>query len=322
MRLNSKEMNMIRAAELYYEQRLSQSEIAKALDCSRSTVSRLLAEAIESGIVRIYIKRPVEKFPSLAEKIKHQFDLKEAIVVSGGMSNDQAFYNVGFAAAEFLSQILHDNVVIGISFGVTLSYLVQELSEYNFDYDGIEVIQLMGGLGFGDPAIDGPELAQKMARALGGTYRYLQAPAVVDSPEIAQHLMNEKNIRETIQKAHHAEITISSVGSLMDNLSSLERSGYVRKEERAVFHSKGAIGHSLSRMIDENGIPIQDSFNDRIVGAPIDVIKNAKWSIGIGSNPLKAQVFLAAVKDRQFNVLVIDDGTAREMLRMRSGNLD
>ncbi|HOJ00333.1 MAG TPA: sugar-binding domain-containing protein [Anaerolineaceae bacterium] len=319
MRLNSKEMNMIRAAELYYEQRLGQSEIAKILNCSRSTVSRLLAEAVESGIVRIYIKRPVEKFPSLAEKVKHHFKLKDAIVVSGGTSNDQAFYNVGFAAAEFLSQILHDHVVIGISFGVTLSYMVQELFEYTFEYDGIEVIQLMGGLGFGDPAIDGPELAQKMAQALGGTYRYLQAPAVVDSPEIAQHLLNEKTIRETIQKAFQAEITISSVGSLMDNLSSLERSGYIRKEERATFQAKGAIGHSLSRMIDENGIPIHDPFNARIVGAPLDVIKNAKWSIGIGSNPLKTQAFLAAVKDRQFNVLVIDDGTAREMLRLQAG---
>ncbi|RJQ43982.1 MAG: winged helix-turn-helix transcriptional regulator [Anaerolineaceae bacterium] len=322
MRLSSKETNMIRAAEMYYEQRLSQFEIAKALNCSRSTVSRLLAEAIESGIVRIYIKRPVEKFPSLAEKVKHAFDLKEAIVVSGGMSNEQSFNNVGFAAAEFLSQILHDNVIIGISFGVTLSYLVRELSEYNFDYEGIEVIQLMGGLGFGDPAIDGPELAQKMARCLGGSYRYLQAPAVVETAEIAQHLMNEKHIRETIQKAEEAEIVISSVGSLTDNLSSLERSGYFRKEDRVVFQSKGAIGHSLSRMIDENGVPIDDPFNQRLIGAPLSVLRNAKWSIGIGANPLKAHVFLASLKAHQFNVLVLDDGTAREMLRMKSDSVD
>jgi len=309
---------MVRAAELYYEQRMDQSEIAKVLNCSRSTVSRLLADAIETGIVQIYIKRPVEKYPSLAEKMKHLFGLKEAIVVSGGRSNEQAFYNVGFAGAEFLSQILHDNVVIGISFGVTLSYLVRELAEYNFKYKGIEVIQLMGGLGSGDPAIDGPELAQKMARALGGTYRYLQAPAVVDSPEIAQQLMNQKNIHETLKKAEESEIVISSVGSLMDNLSSLERAGYYRKEERIKFQSKGAIGHSLSRMIDENGMPIDDPFNQRLIGAPLSVLKKAKWSIGIGANPLKAHVFLACVKAKQFNVLIIDDGTAREMLRMQA----
>ena len=322
MRLSLKETNMIRAAEMYYEQRLSQSEIAKALNCSRSTVSRLLAEAIESGIVRIYIKRPVEKFPALSEKIKKYFDLKEVIVVAGGMSNEQAFYNVGFAAAEFLSKILHDHIVIGISFGVTLSYLVQELAEYNFDYEGIEVIQLMGGLGFGDPAIDGPELAQKMARCFGGSYRYLQAPAVVETPEIAKHLMNEKYIRETIKKASEAEIIISSVGSLMDNLSSLERSGYIQKEDRAGFQSKGAIGHSLARMIDENGEPVDEVFNQRIIGAPLDVMRKAKWSIGIGANPLKANVFLAAIKNHQYNVLIIDDGTAREMLRLSQSIVD
>lgn len=316
--MNSKETNMIRAAELYYEQRLGQSEIAKALNCSRSTVSRLLAEAIESGIVRIYIKRPVEKFPALSEKIKHAFNLKNAIVVSGGMSNEQAFYNVGFASAEFLTQILHDNAVVGISFGVTLSHMVRELSEYDFNYEDIEVIQLMGGLGFSDPAIDGPELAQKLAKVLGGTYRYLQAPAVVETPEIAKNLMNEKTIRETLQRANDAEIVISSVGSLMDNLSSLERAGYFKKEDRAAFQAKGAVGHSLSRMVDEDGNPIDDSFNQRIIGAPLSVLRNAKWAIGIGANPLKAHVFLACLKARQFNVLIVDDGTAREILRMHS----
>lgn len=314
--MRTKQSNMIYAAEMYYEQRLSQSEIAKSLGCSRSTVSRLLADAIEDGIVRIYIKRPVEKFPALSEKIKHTYDLKEAIVVSGGISNEQAFTNVGFAAAEFLSRILHDEIVIGISWGVTLSYLVRELTEYNFKFKNIEVIQLMGGLGIGDPAIDGPELARKMAKSLGGRYRYLQAPAVVESAEIASHLMNEKHLRDTIDKASQAKVTISSVGSLLDNLSSMERAGYINKEDRISFQVKGAIGHSLARMIDETGKPIEDTFNERIIGAPIDVMRSAKWAIGIGANPLKAPVFVAAIKDHHYNVLVIDDGTAREMLRL------
>lgn len=314
--MRTKQSNMIRAAEMYYEQQLSQSVIAKELNCSRSTVSRLLAEALEIGIVRIYIKRPVDKYPSLSTKIKQKFNLKEVVVVSGGTSNQQSFYNVGFATAEFVSKILHDNMTIGISFGITLSHVVDELFEYEFNYSGIEVIQLMGGLGFGDPAIDGPELAQKMAKCFGGTYRYLHAPAVVKTPEMAQYLMNEKNVGETLQLAASSEITISSVGSLVDNLSSLERSGYITKEDRIYFQTKGAIGHSLARMIDENGKPIEDTFNQRIIGANLDVLHNAKWSIGIGANPLKAHVFIAAIKDQQFNVLVIDDGTAREMLRL------
>lgn len=319
MRLNSKESLMIRAAELYYEKRYSQSEIARLLDCSRSTVSRLITEAVESGIVQINIRRPVEKNQSLSDAIKATFKMKEVIVVSGGNSSEQAFRNVAYAAVEFISHILHDNMIIGISWGLTLSYIVQELAEHSFEYKGIEVIQLMGGLGVGDPAIDGPELAQKMANSLGGSYRYIQAPAVLKTPELARNIMEEKYILETLKRAEQADMIISSVGSMMDNLSSMERSGYISKEDRAGYQAEGAIGHSLARLINEEGQEIDNVFNRRIVGVPLDLLRNVSWSLGVGANPLKANVFLAAIKGHHFNVLVIDDGTAREILRLMDG---
>lgn len=319
MHLNSKESLMIRAAELYYEKNYSQSEIARLLKCSRSTVSRLITEALENGIVQINIRRPVEKIQTLADEIKKTFNLKEVIVVSGGSSSDQAFYNVGFATTELLTHILHDNMVIGISWGLTLSYVVKELAKHTFNLIGIDVIQLMGGLGFSDPAVDGPELAQKMASALGGTYRYIQAPAVLKTPELAANIMEEKYIQETLKRAEQADVIISSVGSLMDNLSSMERSGYINKEDRAEYQAHGAIGHSLARLIDENGNLVNHVFNKRIVGVDLDLLRKVKWSIGIGANPMKANVFLAAIKGKHFNVLVIDDGTAREVLRLMDG---
>ncbi len=319
MNKNSRSEKIVQAAELFYEQRVSQIEIAKFLECSRSTVSRLLAEAVETGIVKIIIKRPVEKIPSLAERIKNHFGLREVIVVNAGLNKEQAYHNVGYATAEFLSKIIHPRIIIGISWGVTLSYVVKELDEFSFDAKGIEVVQLMGGLGSRDPAIDGPELARKMAECLGGTYRYIQAPAVLDTPEIAQHLMKEVNIQEVMNRAKQSEIVITSVGSLKDNLSSIERSGFIKKEEMAYYRSKGAIGHSMARLIDENGVQIDHPYNHRVVGVPFDVLQNAKWSIGIAASPLKANVILAAIKGKLYNALVIDDGTAKELIRITSG---
>jgi len=316
VKLNTRESNLIRTAELYYEHQLSQTEIAKKLRCSRSTVSRMLAEALESGIVHITIRRPVEKFQGIADQIKGVFGLKEVIVVEGGMSNNQALKNVGYAGAEYLSRILKPDTVIGISFGVTLHNLVDRLDEFDFDQQNIEIVQLMGGLGSDNPAIDGPELARRMAVCLDASYRYIQAPAVIETPNLANQLMQEKYIAETIAYAEKASITISSVGSLADNLSSMERSGYLAKENRSEYQANGAIGHSLGRLIDDDGKMIDHPYNDSVVGVSLDVIKTAKYSIGIGANPMKAPVFIAAIKGGHFNVLIIDDGTAREILRL------
>jgi deoxyribonucleoside regulator len=317
-RLNKKfnSEKIVQAAELFYEQRINQIEIARILGCSRSTVSRLLSDAIEQGIVKISIKRPVDKNPVLAEPIRKHFGLKEVIVVSAGITKEQAYENVGYATAELLSRILHPGIILGISWGVTLSYVVKKLDEFSFNAHGVEVVQLMGGLGSRDPAIDGPELARKMAECLGGTYRTIQAPALLDTTDAAQHILKEPRIKEVMDLADQAEIVLTSVGSLKENLSSIERSGFIKKEEMEKYLNKGAIGHSLARLIDKDGNQIDHPYNQRVIAVPFDVLKKAKWSIGIAANPLKAQVILAALRNKLFNVLIVDEGTAKEVLKL------
>src|SRR4051812_18459216 len=62
------------AARLYFEEDLSQADIAERLAVSRSTVSRLLTEARESGIVRIEIRPPL-----------HEAGLGDALAASLGL---------------------------------------------------------------------------------------------------------------------------------------------------------------------------------------------------------------------------------------------
>ena len=86
-----KQAQMVRVAELYYERNLSQQQIAKILGCSHSTVSRLLAEAHDNGIVEIKIHRAVEKNSVLAAQLCEQFRLRDAIVV---LDSDSAELNL------------------------------------------------------------------------------------------------------------------------------------------------------------------------------------------------------------------------------------
>lgn len=313
---NQRNARIVQAAELFYEQRVNQIEIANIIGCSRSTVSRLLEEAIDSGIVKFTIKRPVEKNTALAEKIKNHFGLKEVTVVFADSSKNQAYENVGYAAAEMLSRILHPGTIIGISWGVTLFFTVKKLDEFSFNAHGVEVVQLMGGLGSRDPAIDGPELARKMAECLGGTYRTIQAPAVLDTVEAALHMLKEPRIKEVFDIANRAEIVLTSVGSLKENLSSIERSGFIKKDEMENYLKQGAIGHSLARLINQDGNPVENTYNQRVIAVSFDVLKKAKWSIGIAASPLKANVILAALRNRLFNALIIDEGTANAVLKL------
>ena len=52
---------MAEVASLYFEQGMSQQEIAAKLYFSRSKVSRLLTKAVEENIVKITINYPLER---------------------------------------------------------------------------------------------------------------------------------------------------------------------------------------------------------------------------------------------------------------------
>ena len=316
MNNNQKTTKIIRAAELFYEQRKSQVQIAKILECSTATISRLLSEAVDSGIVQVVIRRPIEKNPTLADELNTHLHLSEVIVVNNGTSQEQAYQNVGYATAEYLSNIIFPHAVIGISWGVTLSYVVRNLSEFTYNAKGVEVIQLMGGLGSSDPNIDGPELAQKMAGKLGGKYSYIQAPVVLETPTLTRQIMNEVNIKKVLDRASKSDIVISSVSSLIDDYSSIVRAGFIQKNELSVYANTGAVGHLFARLIDENGREIDHIFNQRVVAVSLDAIKNARWKIGIVANTIKARAVIAAARGNLYNTLIIDENSAREIIRI------
>ena len=57
---------LVRISELYYQQNLSQQDISKITGISRPTISRLLDEAKETGVVEIIVHSPINKNPQLS----------------------------------------------------------------------------------------------------------------------------------------------------------------------------------------------------------------------------------------------------------------
>ncbi|MGD8401563.1 MAG: sugar-binding domain-containing protein [Bacillota bacterium] len=108
-------------ANLYYKEKLSQMEIAQRFGLSRPQVSRLLAQAVEKGIVHIIIDEFDDNAYELEEKLKVRFGLKEAVIVyQKGLTDDAIRKNIGDAAAKFLQNSITDSDYIGVTSGQTL----------------------------------------------------------------------------------------------------------------------------------------------------------------------------------------------------------
>ncbi|MVB10703.1 Deoxyribonucleoside regulator [Caprobacter fermentans] len=309
---------LVRAAELYYEQKLNQIDIAKILNTSRPTVSRLLEEAKDAGIVEIIVHSPVRKNAKLSFDLRNTFGLREAIVVNGSYEYHKALRRCCEAASHFFNTIMENNKVIGISWGAAPQYLCDLIERK--DYYNVHVVQMVGCLGTGNPNIDGIELALRISKRLGGTYSNIYAPIYVGSKTVHSYLIKEPQIEATLNQANHVDIILTGIGSF-DSGTTLQQSGYFTDQDRMNIIGKGAVGHLLARPYDRNGSPIDMEPEGRYtIGAPLDAMHAAEWSVGISAAAFKAEAVLGAIRGKYINVLVADEALAVRMLELARGN--
>lgn len=303
---------LVRVAELYYEQELNQSEVGKILQLSRPTVSRLLEEAKETGVVEIIVHSPIRKNPALSRELRNTFHLREAIVVQGNYPYEKSLRRCCEAASQFFNTIMDNNTIVGIGWGTVPQILSEILDEK--DYYNVNVVQMVGCLGTGNPDVDGIELALRISKRLGGTYSNIYAPIYVGNETVHKYLTSEPQIEATLRRAEHVDIVLTGVGSFNPE-TTLQRAGYWNDADRERFIRQGAVGHVMAQPYDQDGneVPMEGKF---VIGAPLSALRNAEWSIGVAASAFRADSVLGAIRGGYINTLVVDRELAEEVLRL------
>jgi deoxyribonucleoside regulator len=306
---------LVEIAKLYYEEDLSQQEIAGRYGISRSTVSNLLKLCRDQGVVEIRINDSSSETVRMERELCARFSLTAAIVVPSNPDPEQAKVHVGRAAASLVEPRLVDGARIGISWGTTLYQLVRHITPAPLT--GVQVVQLHGGLGASNPEIDGFGLAQKLAEKLRGTYRIVQSPMVVHSEELRDMLVREPGIAETLRVGATVEIALFGIGSNTPALSSLVRAGYLTEAESLELWQDGAVGTVCGLHVDTAGRLVQAPVARRTIGIDAPTLLAIPIRLGAAAGAAKAEAVLAAIRGRFVNTLVIDQEIAALVLEAR-----
>lgn len=123
---NSDDIRLIvKISQLYYEQDMTQAQIARELGIYRTTISRLLKRGREQGIVTIAINYDYNENLWLEQQLKQKFGLKEAVVVScDSEQEDEQLNMMGVHGAQLLERLLEPGDIIGFSWGRAVRGLV------------------------------------------------------------------------------------------------------------------------------------------------------------------------------------------------------
>ena len=91
---------IIKVVEMHYKQGMSQQEIGKRLNVSRTTISRILAQARREGYVQIKINYPEDATVSLEKQLEEKYGLKEAVIASV-QNKDELADEIAFYASDY-----------------------------------------------------------------------------------------------------------------------------------------------------------------------------------------------------------------------------
>ena len=161
--MSEKKRLIYKMAREYYENQLTQDEIAKKFGLSRIKVSRLLKQARKEQIVSITVSPPPGLLADLEGGLEKKYNLEEVRVVQcePGSSQDSIVSQLAPYAAECLLRRIHGNEVIGVSIGKTIMSVVNRMPAVHLPE--VQIVQMNGGLGHIVTPEQSAELARQMA---------------------------------------------------------------------------------------------------------------------------------------------------------------
>ena len=304
---------LVKVARAYYQDGKPQAEIAADLGISRPTVSNILKECRDSGIVEIRIEQTQSSLSyAAAQRLKSVFGLRNVEVVPTEANGERTLEHAGQAAANLVQPFLKDRIRIGLSWGTSLYQVVTRFP--STDFVDAEVVQMVGALDAETSHTDSFELARRLADKLNGTCRVVQAPIVVSSVELKEMLLAEPGIRAAIERMHGIDIALVGISSNEPQHSALVRSGSLTAAQSSDILNLGAVGHLCGYHFDRDGVIVDIPWNQRIVGISPAELASIPHVVGVACGAEKATAILAVLRGRHLHSLVTDDAAAFRIL--------
>ncbi|MEQ5872240.1 transcriptional regulator [Sagittula sp. NFXS13] len=286
------------AARLHYVDGLSQRDVAKKLDISTASASRVLARAREEGVVQIKVADIFET-DALGAKLAAALGLRAASVCESIRPHDMAY-----RVSELLREgDLPGSPVIAIGWGRTIkSVLMEGLPKL----PGSSIVPCIGGMEETEPHFQINELVRLAAESTGGQAMFLHAPYLA-SKELRGVLERDPKSRRVFESWSKVDAAIFGIGSIA-------QAAYIETLHFGETNRARVVGDVARRYYDIEGIEVLWDGEEDLMAIPRLDMRRIPLSIGVAAGHDKADAILGAVRSGMVNALVTDSATASDLL--------
>ncbi|MCJ9742822.1 sugar-binding transcriptional regulator [Neorhizobium sp. SHOUNA12A] len=304
----------LRAAWLYYNQGLTQKDVAERLGLSRSTVIRLLDEAMKRSEVQIWISEGIDTCVELAIRLEKAYGLDEAVVVPAPRDNSAAALasSVGLALGQFLSEVVQDDMTIGVGWGRTMTASLGSFRPPR--RKNCKVVSLLGGI-VAVHQTNPIDYTWRFAGQLGAECYMFLAPLLVDSVKTKRALIEQCGLNTIYDLAENLDLAVVSCGDIGPHSTSLSE-GFISKAELDRLIAAGCVCDTMFNFLDEEGRSVDHKLNERVMSVDLDTLRQAKHIVLSSGGAHRAVAIRATIRRVGCNTLITDETAAKELLRL------
>lgn len=305
----------LRAAQMYYLQDLTMDAIARELRTSRSTVSRLISSARDSGLVQIQIRSPLDSAPELEGLIREKFNVDVHVIpVPDTLHETEILDRVAMQAARTIGPLVDSNAIIGVAWGSTVSAVSRHLTR-KITHDST-FVQLNGA---GNTQTTGITYASEIMRRFGSAYgarvEQFPVPAFFDHAETKTAMWAERSVQRILDLQSRMTTAIFGVGSIDADLPShVYAGGYLDEADLESLAADAVVGDVATVFFRSDGSSDGIVMNARSTGPALELLRNVRRRICIVSGASKVNGLRGALAAGLASDLILDEGTARRLV--------
>lgn len=308
---DTKTASALRAAQLYYLQDMTMDAIAKELGTSRSSVSRLLSHARDTGLVEVRIHQPAGQELRLEEAIRARFGIAAHVVPSPHTLSDvERFERVAVSAARQLPLFFDSNMTLGIAWGSTLDAISRHLPKKVINNS--TVVQLNGAGNTFTSGVDyASEILYRFGQAFGASVQQFPVPAFFDDPRTKEAMWRERSTRRVLDLQARADVVLFGLGSPFAEVPSrVYIGGYLDRADYRSLREEKVVGDVATVFYRQDGSWKDIELNDRATGPAFPVLTRASRRICVVSGVQKLASLRGAIAARLITDLVLDEHLA------------
>ncbi len=302
---------MVQVAKMYYSEGLKQDSIAYKLGISRSSISLILTQAKEMGLIEINIKDPRINVQDVAQSMIIQFSLEDCLVIPTVTDSIHVINKVIVSqGADYIENLLESNSTIGIAWGLTCYEFMLSFNNRR-QLRGINVIPLIGGTSRISSEYQLNEMVRMFAETVSGTPTFIYAPAIAESVADKELYMQSASMKAVMKKWDEMDVAVISAGAPPESYHHDMATNPVHLQH---IDETRAVGDICARRINIRGEFIENDYSQRIMGISEEQLRCIKKVICIAGGAHKILSITGALRTGIIKYLVTDEATARAIL--------